>query len=176
LTTNTVTLKSEVLGTVKLPREQVLSMNFGSAKATNAPAPAVAVNGQFRAPRRTATNTTSDLSAAVRQLGTNSSLIDQVQSQFLADSGPEAKNKFNELLGGLQSGALTINDLYAQAKTAADQLRAVRQGLGDEAGVAIDGYLSILDSFLKEGASSISASASAASPKSKTVAKQAEDE
>ena len=58
--------------------------------------------------------------------------------------------KFNELLGGLMSGKLSVDDIRAQAKTAADQLRALKREGGEEAGFAADAYLAILDHFLKE--------------------------
>jgi hypothetical protein len=77
-------------------------------------------------------------------------LIQQVQRQFLAGAGPEANQKFNELLTGLVSGRITTDDLRGQAKAAADQMRAVRKELGDEAGGELDGYISILDNFVKE--------------------------
>ena len=80
----------------------------------------------------------------------DSNLVQQIQSAYLGDAGPEAKDKFNQLLGGLQSGKLDLNGLRAEAKSAADQVRSVRKDLGDEEGSVIDGYLAILDSFLKE--------------------------
>ena len=75
-----------------------------------------------------------------------------VQAQFLADAGPEANAKFNELLGGLMTGKLSLEDLRVQAQSAATQMHEARKELGDDAGVMIDGYLAILDHFLKETA------------------------
>lgn len=48
------------------------------------------------------------------------------------------------------SGKLNMNDLAAQARSAADQLRAARKDLGDEAGWMVDSYLGILDHFLNQ--------------------------
>ena len=79
-------------------------------------------------------------------------LIQQVQTQFLSEASPEAKDKFNELVGGLLSGKLTVNDIRAQAQAAADQVRAAKRDGGDNAGLALDGYLAILDQFLSETA------------------------
>ena len=113
-------------------------------------------------PAKTATN----LSPAFRQLGANTNLIQQVQKQFLSGAGPEANNKFNELLGGLMSGKLSVDDIRAEAKTAVDQLRALQREGGEEAGFATDAYLAILDHFLKETAPSGTATnAPAALPK-----------
>ena len=90
-----------------------------------------------------------------------------MQKQFLSGAGPEANNKFNELLGGLMSGKLSVDDIRAEAKSAADQLRALKREGGEEAGFATDAYLAILDHFLKETAPSGSATnAPGTSPKS----------
>ncbi len=86
----------------------------------------------------------------MRQLGANSNLVHKVQAQFLSGAGPEANAKFDELLNGFLNGKLTVNDIRAQAQSAANQLRAAKKELGDDAGWAIEGYLAILDHFLKE--------------------------
>ena len=148
LNADTLVVQSEVLGTLLVPRGKVATITLGSnvtARATGAtPAP-------VRPPARTAAATdVNDFSAALRQLGTNTGLIQQVQAQFLSGAGPEANSKFNELVSGLASGKVTLTDLRVQAKASADQLRALKQDLGDDAGWALDGYLSILDDFVKE--------------------------
>ncbi len=73
------------------------------------------------------------------------------------------------------SGKLTVNDLRKEAKSAADQLRAVKRDLGDDSGT-LDGYLSILDSFLNETASPAGSAtnAPASLPKSKPASAQEE--
>lgn len=150
--TDTLVLQSDVLGTVKLPRAKILHITLG----TNAPSHdgrlTSATNGLLQIPNSSATNSNPELAASVRQLSSNSNLIQQVQSQFLNGAGPEAKAKFDELLGGFLSGKLTVDDIRVQAKTAADQLRSARNELGGDSGAMLDGYLAILDSFLKETA------------------------
>jgi hypothetical protein len=91
-----------------------------------------------------------------------------VQKQFLNGTGPEANAKFNELLGGLMSGKLSVEDIRTEAKAAADQLRALKRDSGEDAGFASGAYLAILDHFLKETAPSGSATnAPASSPAAK---------
>ncbi len=155
----TLVLQSEVLGAVRLPREQVSLITLGRSRELNVGGSPSGTNAVDRAMRRPSaaltgarTNGEADLSAALRQLGANTNFIQQVQSQFLADAGPEANKKFNELVGGLMSGKVTMKDLRAEAKSAADQLRALKRDLGDEAGWAVDSYLTILDNFLRETA------------------------
>jgi len=52
------------------------------------------------------------------------------------------------------SGKLNLNDLRREAKTSADQLRALKRDLGPDAGESLDIYLNVLDGFLKETAAS----------------------
>jgi hypothetical protein len=99
----------------------------------------------------------------------------QVQSQFLSGADPEAKDKFNELFGGLLSGKLNVSDIRAEAQSAAERLRAARKDLGNESGFMIDSYLAILDHFVRETAPS-PPSAPAVSPPKPKPAPAAEEE
>ena len=149
LGTNSLTLLSEILGTVQLPRNKVASITLGtnraSAVATAAPAP-----GNPSRAALVATNHSSEVPASLRKLAGQTNLIQQVQSRFLADAGPEANAKFTELMTGLTTGKMSINGLRAEARSAAAQVRELRRGLDEESGSSLDMYLSILDSFLKE--------------------------
>jgi hypothetical protein len=95
------------------------------------------------------TNIPPNLSTAVRELGTKSNLVQQVQAQFLAGAGPEANEKFSQILNDLTTGKMSVADLRAQARSAAAQLRALQGEAGEDSG-AVDMYLSVLDSFLRE--------------------------
>ena len=152
LDTNTLVLRSTVLGTVNLPRGQVALITLGSGGATNFTRAALAARRQPAASSLALTNGVNDLSAPLRQLGANTNFIEQVRAPFLADAGPEANNKFNTMVGGLLTGRLTVNDIRAEAKSAADQLKELKRDLGEDAGGALDGYLTILENFLRETA------------------------
>jgi uncharacterized protein len=170
LNTNTIVLQSDVLGTLRLPRAKVVGITLGSGSPTNSPPLRSLTNGQTRAPSAVPANAASTPSPAVRQLGANPDLIQQVQKQILGGAGPDANAKFNDLLGGLMSGKVSVDDIRAQAKSAADQLRALKREGGEEAGFAVDAYLAILDHFLKETPPTSSATnAPASSPASKPV-------
>jgi hypothetical protein len=154
MTPDTVVLQSDTLGQVKLPRDKVSAINLGSTiapspPATNNSAPAVA------------TQSTASATNVLQQLGSDTNLVQQIRKQFLADAGPQANGKFDELLTGLMSGKMDINDLRAQAKSAADQLRSMKKDMGGDAGQTLDAYLSVLDNFL---AQSTPASAPAQAP------------
>ena len=151
LTNDVLIVQSEVLGTVRLPRSKVAAITLGQA-ATNVTR-STAVTLQRPSITGHATNGTDDISAALRQLGAKTNFIQQVQEQLLSSAGPEANAKYNEMVSGLMSGQLNLGDIRAQASSAANQLRTLKRDMGDDAGWAVDGYLTILDSFLRETAS-----------------------
>jgi hypothetical protein len=163
LNNETVVIESDVLGSLRLPRTKVAAISFAGA---NDPQPQVSNHGVSGT--NSATNSLArpqavspQLSSALRRLGTNT--LQQVRGQFLASAGPEANNKFNELLGGLLDGTLTVHDIRVQARSAADQIRELKNDSGEQSGWALDGYLAILEHFLNEpdaaGAGSPNASA-----------------
>ena len=166
-------LQNDVLGTVKLPRGKVAHITMGPAAATETATRGPRTNGPSRAPLVAGTNAAALL---LPQLKTNATSIQQVREQFLSDASPEAKAKFNELAGGLLTGKLSVADIRAEAKSAADQLRAMKADLGEDAGFAVDGYLAILDRFLNEGKASGDAATNvpdkAPKPKSAPPAKE----
>jgi hypothetical protein len=153
---DTVVLESEVLGKINVPRKQVASLALG----TNAVAPkaatqvtrvSVPTNPPTAAPLAALAGTNADLSAALRNLGANTNFIRQIREQMLAGS-PEAASNYDELVSGLMSGNLNLDDLRREAKSSADQLRALKRDLGPDAGDSFDAYLEVLDNFLKETA------------------------
>lgn len=140
--TNTVAVQSAVLGKINLPRTNVASLTFGPDAAAPAPPPAAPSLADF-------VKTNAELAAALRSPGTNAASLTQIREQMLGGN-PEAIGKFNELLGGLMTGKLNVEDIRREAKSAADQLREYRRELGPEAGGTFDGYLKVLDRFLNE--------------------------
>jgi len=153
---DTVVLKSEVLGKIVVPRKKVARLTLGTTiaapkPATNVAQVAMSTNLPAAMPTAALANTNMDLSAAFRNLGANTNFIGQIRQQFLADN-PEASSNYDELVGGLVSGKLSMADLRREAKSSADQLRQLKRDLGSDAGDSIDAYLSVLDNFLKETA------------------------
>jgi hypothetical protein len=166
---DTVVLESEVLGKINVPRKKVASLAFGtnavvSFAVTNGVLVAAPTNLPTAASSTALTNTDSDLSAALRRLGGNTNVVAQIRMQMLGGS-PEAAGKFDEIVGGLMSGQLNLNDLRSQAESYADQLRELKRDLGPEAGDSIDAYLGVLDDFLKETTDAGKAAPSAFQPK-----------
>src|SRR5437867_3030902 len=83
LDTNTLVLRSDVLGTVRLPRGKVALITLGLSTSTNLARLRSATNGLPDASSVTLTNGITDLSASLRQLGANTNFIQQVQAQIL---------------------------------------------------------------------------------------------
>jgi hypothetical protein len=143
LNSNTIVFESDVLGKVTLPREKVASMALGANAATNAPvAPRVV----------TATNhlvhASTNVSAALRN-GTNAATIEQIRQQMLTGTTPEVNQKYNEMLGGLMSGKLSVNDIRDQAKTAIVQINQLKKE-SPQADPMLDAYLEILQNFVND--------------------------
>lgn len=158
LGSDTLVVQSEVLGTLKLRRGQISTITLSSVPAArggtnlNGTAPALTrSNAAARASMVARTNAHPELASAVRQLGDNSNMVQQVQQQLLGGAGPEAQAKFNDLLSGLLSGKMDMDGLRAQAKSTLVQARSARKELGgDENASMLDSCLSILENFVKE--------------------------
>ena len=82
--------------------------------------------------------------------GANSKTVAQGQEQVLSRAAPEAADKFDELLGGLISGQLSLDDLRGQAASSVKNIQDARGELGPETALVLDGYLTILQNFLNE--------------------------
>lgn len=151
-----VVLESETLGKITVPRKKVASLAFGTnsiaqVTASNVLHMSAPANLPPTAVLIVSEKTNTDLSAALRRPGIDTNFIQQIREQMLGSS-PAAASKYDEMVGGLMSGNLSLNDLRREAKTAADQIRELKHELGPEAGDALDGYLAQLNSFLKETA------------------------
>jgi hypothetical protein len=167
MTTNTLVLQDENLGTVTLPRAKVSALVFGAATKASSSAPQLNVVSIYQRPAAKTPTTQqsdpdSDVAAMLRGIRDHTNLIEQVEGQVLGSASPEATSKFNELLDGLSSGQLDMKGLRAQAQTAADELKEYKKDLGPEFGAEADSYLAILNNFLQETASENSTTNSAA--------------
>ncbi len=151
LSSDTLVLQNDMLGTLKLPRSKVSTVTFGALPTNATNVVRVVPRTNIAHSALVSSNAAPDLAAALRQLGTNNP-AEQDHTKLLEAAGPEAKNKFNELLSGLMTGKLSMADLRAQAKAVADQARALRGDLGEDGAASLDGYLAILDKFLNETA------------------------
>src|SRR5258708_8584550 len=170
----TVVVKSDVRGTLKVPRGKIASITFGTKGVPAAVQTPVIASAQPTRPL--STNSSPDLTTAIQQLRADPGAIQRVEQQFLAGADPQAKEMFNQMMGGLMNGSLNVDDIRRQAKSAADQLRSAKKELGDDAGFAVDGYLAILDSFLRETETGASVTNAIAPPPKLKRSQTPEDE
>jgi len=151
---DTVVLQNETLGKISVPRAKVSSLEFGTntivpAATGNIPRVPAPTNLPPAAALTVPAGTNVDLSAALRRPGMDTNFIQQVRDQLLGGS-PAAAGKYDEMVGGLMNGSLSLDDLRREARAAADQIRELKHELGPEAGDALDAYLTQLNSFLEE--------------------------
>ncbi len=141
-TNGTLVLKSEILGAVNIPRGRIASVTFGDGPSVAEPAhKPVATNALLVIPD-------PQTRKALTQLQAHTNFISSLQSQFLANAGAEANDKFTQMVNDLLSGKLSVADIRSEAASAASQLRTARKDLGEDSNLAIDGYLAILERFL----------------------------
>lgn len=158
-----VLLKSETLGELKLEREKVVSIHLGDApvslpaeagraKETAAP-PADAALQQLLGRRVTAPgrggDTPEDVLRRLREGGVGAAEMRQLRQQFPLLATPEAGGYFESMVGGLVGGTRDLSDLRRDSVRARDELQDLKEELG-EPGNALNGYLSILDTFITQ--------------------------
>jgi hypothetical protein len=156
VTQSNVEFQSDLLGRLTLSRDKVAHINLGDAPipkpSTNTAAPTVGPSLilQGRQNLTPATAQTEAVLQQMRQEGVDPKLVSQVQEQVFGQGNPVAAQKFNELMGGLVSGSLSVGDIRAQAQDSIKQIKDAKQQLGPEAGDMFDGYLAILENFVAE--------------------------
>jgi hypothetical protein len=129
-----VQLKSETLGLAKIARAKVQSIYFG----TNQPPARVA----------SAEKPGKDTAASLF----DQKHIDKVQEEFLATAGAEANAMFKNMIQGLASGKITVDDLRKQACDSLKELKELQADLGDNDDTAIlSTYAGILERFINQG-------------------------
>lgn len=128
--TNSVQFKSEIQGKVNLPRSKVLWIAFQDRILPDLQ-PAAKLGPK-----------------APPLQGSETNLLQHLQEQIATN--PESAQMFNQMMGDFLSGKLSVEDLRRQAEDAAKQLQDLKGELGDDAGPMLDGYLNILQNFLRE--------------------------
>jgi hypothetical protein len=150
---DSVVLESDVLGKITVPRKNVTSLLFGTNTAAMMPgtnaAQASVLTNLSAVPLSSLAGTNSDMAAMLRNLDVSTNSILQIRQKMLAGS-PEATGKFDDMVNGLMSGQLSVDDIRREAKSSADQLRDLKRELGPDAGDSVDAYLAVLDHFLAE--------------------------
>jgi len=144
LNSNSIVFESDVLGKVTLPREKVASMSLDSNGGTNGPVTPRVITATNRF-----VHASTNIAVALKN-GTNAATIEQVRQQMLTGTTPEVNQKYNEMLSGLMSGKLSVNDIRTQARTSIDQIKKMKQEMGPQADPMLDAYLEILENFVND--------------------------
>ena len=151
-------LQSELLGELKLDREKVSAIHLGDKPViTRQAVPAVGpAPGEAKPPIDPAVQnvlnsvpSTDDVLKQLQGGGVNQQMIGALQTKFPLLNTPEASGYFNDTLGGLMTGRLNIQDVRKDAVKARDELKSLQDELGPE-GAALNGYMSILNKFIRE--------------------------
>lgn len=156
MNTSNIVFQSEIQGRVILPRNKVAQIvlhDIAATHATNATkgtnsAPLILGGPPAAAPAQTGDAITEQM----RQQGVDPKIISQVQEEIFGKSSPAAAAKFNDLMGGVMTGRLGLQDIRAEAQSAIRQVRAMKKELGDDAGDLLDGYVAILEKFVADSA------------------------
>lgn len=146
LDADVLTLSSETFGQLKIKRESVARIVLHD-------------RGQRGEPKSTADEPRSPLGRVqspqevLKQLksdgGISEADMKAVQQKFPLLATPEVKGYVSDRLTGLLSGRLDILDIRKEAIDAVDQIKDVQKDLGPQA-TALNGYLSILEHFIRE--------------------------
>src|SRR5437867_1066913 len=84
LTTNHLVLQSDVLGKLTLPRDKVALITLGATTKTNGIQAASPTSAQVSKPPDAPTNPNPDAATALRSVGSNTNMAQQVREQLLA--------------------------------------------------------------------------------------------
>jgi len=142
VTQTNVELKSEIQGKVNIPRDKVATIMFRETAAQRADV-AKSITGKKNAK-------TSALADELRAQGINQKDISKVPDEILSGANPEATAQFKDMVAGLMTGQLSVDSIRAQAQKSVEEIHAMKEDLGEEGGELLDGYLLILENFLKE--------------------------
>lgn len=165
-----VVFQSEIQGRVVLPRGKVavVTLNAVGAKPVATASPAIPpASLPAVAPKTNVTglvpgNHGNAVVEELRKQGVDSHLIDQVQQQIFGKASPEAAQKFDQIMGGLMTGRLSVDDIRKEAQSSINQIKVAKKELGPDAGEMLDSYLSILEKFMQESGSETTPPASPA--------------
>lgn len=99
-------------------------------------------------PNGPAEQTPEDVVRQLRAEGVDPRLMNELQLRLPGFASPEVQSYFNDTVGGLIDGSVSLQDIRDDAIDARDQLIDLKEDLGPDA-AALDGYLGILEGFIR---------------------------
>jgi hypothetical protein len=163
-----IQFRSEIQGLLTIPRTKIAAISLRSPANVAAPGAGAsdpagvtsAVISQLSSPPqmplpRPAARTGPGPDAVISQLkqqGPDAGMMNQIQQQVFGQSSPEATEMFNNMIAGLASGTITVDNIRAQARDAIGQIEEAKKDLGGDSdtGSLLDGYAAILQRFVDE--------------------------
>jgi hypothetical protein len=132
-------LESDVHGKLSIPRDKVVAITFGERKPVPAAVPA--------APAASAGGL-DDILQQLRAGAGGAGDAGELQKLMPLLSNPSAMKFFQDKVGGLKDGSLSVQDIRREAIRARDMVKDLK--LGPDAEQALAPYLGILDRFIRE--------------------------
>ena len=120
-----VRLQNEIHGPMRLPRAKVVLISFRENAATAKPA-----SPQSSAGKPVATDALPQDQIG----GIDPKLLKQVEQEILGGAGPEANSMFTDIMKSYMSGAISLEDIRARARTSLAELKSLKDDLGEEVG------------------------------------------
>jgi hypothetical protein len=145
-------LQSDALGEITVRREKVASIHLGDQprqrrKQPGTPRPAAAPPASA-APKLPAVPTVEDVLKELQTSGIDTRTMGAIQDKFPLLATPEVKEYFSDKVGGLMTGRLGVQDIRKDAIKVRDEIVDLKKDLGPQAD-ALNGYLSILETFIR---------------------------
>jgi hypothetical protein len=142
---SSVSLRSEIQGLVVLPREKVARIAFSQTTA-----PTNSIQTKALSDGNLVGKTTTVPTQSPRIAANSTNLVVQVQNQLLAGAGPEATEKYNQMVTDLLNGTLSVPQIRKQARETLKSVEQAKQEFGPELDDLVESYLSVLRDFLQE--------------------------
>jgi hypothetical protein len=154
-------LKSDTLGEIKIPREKIMTIHLGEVKIPyqmypepptfNAlPYPTLAPTTLQPSAEKQREPGLEDIFKKLQNSKELSGNIEKLEGEFPLLMVPEVRKYFDDTVGGLITGEVSIESLRKQAIEARNQVKELEAELGPQGADALKPYMSILDKFIRE--------------------------
>jgi hypothetical protein len=149
LDSQSLSLHSDILGTLSIPRSKIARIDFVQLQKTAANR-STPQGGQAPTTRQAAQPSLPSTIPGILNAGDQDQLIQQVQQQLLTTAGPEANEMYQQLVQGVMAGSVNVPKLKSMAQDTVNQIEELKAELGEDVGFALDGYLGILKGFIQK--------------------------
>jgi hypothetical protein len=130
-------LQSDILGQMSIERSKIAAIHFGDAAVPKKSAVAAKPAGPL------------DVKDLLRG-GIDPQTMNEIKKTFPLLATPEASKYFENAVTGLMTGSLNVQDVRKDAIKAVGEIKKLEKELGPQVGQALQGYLGILEHFLRE--------------------------